>query len=172
MSNIGGGSRIINVGATIPKDVVVASIVDAHSIQLRCELSESQMAAVQAEMTGVARAAVTGGQTLPVRVRSVDPVPIDDGKFDCVIELTEAAAGLRPGMTCEVKLPVYHVESAVLVPKDSVFTDDGGLSHFVLVKAGEETTTVPVQLGRTVDKNVEILEGLAAGQRILKTRPE
>ena len=76
-----------------------------------------------------------------------------------------------PGMTCKASFRTYSNQDAVMIPSASVFSDDGGISHFVFVVTDGETEKRVVQLGPTAGAEVVVLEGLQAGQAIAKSRP-
>lgn len=111
--------------------------------------------------------------SLPARRRSFE-ARVDDvlPQFDPAsralrVRLTAANPGyaLRPDMFVEVEVPV-HLQAAVTVPADAVL--DSGLVKSVFVDRGEgafERRTV--ETGWHFDDRIEIVRGLAAGEKIV-----
>ncbi len=79
-----------------------------------------------------------------------------------------------PGMTCKVKLVSYLKKDAISVPLKAVATDEmDEQKHFVYVqpKTGKPRKQA-VTLGQKTEKQVEILKGLAEGDKILAEAPK
>jgi multidrug efflux pump subunit AcrA (membrane-fusion protein) len=168
----GGSSRVIETNAVVPKDIVAISIVPKGSYQLRGELDEKQMGWARVGQTGVGVPTTNSSSTIPVAIKSIGTVPVEEGKFDCQLTAESLPENLVPGMTCDVKLLAYGKKGAVLVPKASVFTDDDGLSHYVFVSNGSGNERREVKVGKSKDDKTEIASGLKAGEKILKAKPE
>ncbi len=89
-------------------------------------------------------------------------VTIDPARWDIEI---------KPGMTAEVKIHVGTYKNVVKVPIETVFEDDGQY-YIYLVKSDPSDPNkqvkekVPVTLGHRGLREVEIVEGLDAGQKI------
>jgi len=73
---------------------------------------------------------------------------------------------LRPGMFVTVRIAGSDAGSAVAVPKVAVLADEGRTFVFVH-RDGDYWVRRPVTLGRRLDDKVEIVAGLAPGQRII-----
>ena len=76
---------------------------------------------------------------------------------------------LTPGMSSKVKLVAYANRSALLVPTSAVITDpwDDQDQHVILVDDKGNQTKQSVKTGREKDGNIEILSGLAPGNKVL-----
>ena len=73
---------------------------------------------------------------------------------------------LRPGMFCEMRVALPGREEVLAVPRDALLADEG--EHFVFVHWKEEYFVGrSVRPGRSFADQVEILEGLAPGDRIV-----
>ena len=70
-----------------------------------------------------------------------------------------------PGMHCKVAMKVSEKEAAVMIPKGSVYSDDG-IQQFVTLPGGQPRK---VELGFDKGDSVEVVGGLKAGEKILKT---
>ena len=75
-----------------------------------------------------------------------------------------ADAGLRPGMSAEVKILVKTIADAITVPVQAVAEFDGKHICYVLGSAGLERREV--QIGDSNQQLIQILEGVAEGERV------
>jgi len=73
-------------------------------------------------------------------------------------------AGLKPGMTSEVRILVTEIEDALLVPLQAVTEVGGDYVAYVAVAGGVERREVVI--GENDGRMIEIKEGLDAGERV------
>lgn len=74
-------------------------------------------------------------------------------------------ATMRPGMRFQGTVELNRVKNAVLLPRDAVFVADGRPVAYRRGLLGVDT--VPLALGKQNDKFVEVVRGVAAGDRVL-----
>ena len=100
------------------------------------------------------------------RILRISPV-VDPGSgtFKVTLELDTIQGDLRPGMFVNAHIVTATHLEAVLVPKRAVVYDDG-MPHVFVV---EDSTARKVQLevGFEDSKNLEVLSGIALGDRIV-----
>ena len=76
-----------------------------------------------------------------------------------------------PGMTCKVSFGDVQKAGVLLAPKEAVITEGNQKHVFVLTNDGQHEKRT-VKTGDSDDKMIEILEGLAEGEKILVKKPE
>ena len=87
--------------------------------------------------------------------------------FNVTVQITNADAQVKPGMSANVTVITNKVENAILVPNTSVFTDANGGQYVYTVQNGG-TTKVPVKVGVVSDSTTQITSGnLKAGDTIV-----
>jgi RND family efflux transporter MFP subunit len=87
--------------------------------------------------------------------------------FNITIQITNADAQVKPGMSANVTVITNKVANAILVPNTSVFTDTNGGQYVYLVQNGS-TSKVPVTVGAISDSVTQITSGnLKAGDTIV-----
>jgi HlyD family secretion protein len=87
--------------------------------------------------------------------------------FNVNVQITDADAQVKPGMSANVTILTNKVENALLVPNTSIFTDTNGGQFVYLVQNGA-TTKVPVKLGAVSDSLTQITgSSLKAGDTIV-----
>jgi multidrug efflux pump subunit AcrA (membrane-fusion protein) len=169
----GVGSRDLKIDDKVKAKGVVMTIVDATQLAVRSKVGEDDLDDISAGMFGQAKFESAGGKIVGVSVDSIDQVPRSEGKHDCVISLNDdLGASLLPGVKCKVNFKVYENNDAIVVAKDSVFSDDDDFTHYVYVHQEDgEAVRTEVGIGRTSGKVVEVVKGLEAGDKIRKTKP-
>jgi HlyD family secretion protein len=75
--------------------------------------------------------------------------------FNVAVQLTDADAQVKPGMTANVTLTTNQVTGALLIPSTSIFTDTNGQNYVYLIQNGT-TTAVPVTVGATSASSSQI----------------
>ena len=95
--------------------------------------------------------------------------PLEDKRFDLVIELDPTDAELRPEMTVRADITVGTRNNVVLVPVNAVFQHQGVFVVHVVRATGIETR--PVDLGESNDRFVEVVAGLREDERVMLTEP-
>lgn len=76
------------------------------------------------------------------------------------------ARALRPGETVRVRLVIDRLENVFMLPPEIVSQGEGGPQVFV-VEEGNTAQARPVRLGPLVDGRQVVLDGLAAGDRVV-----
>lgn len=160
----------LQAGGPAPAGEVVLSVVGAGKLTVRAEAEEKELPGLKADLAAKVTPTAFPDQRLAAKLARVGAAP-QAGKFELLVELTgDAPAGLVAGMTCSVRLVTARKETAILVPAAAVSEDDG--DHFVYKpKAGDKPEKVAVKVGLTAGDRVEILDGLAAGDEILASKP-
>ena len=83
--------------------------------------------------------------------------------------LDNTLPNLKPGIGANVEIFIDRLTSVLAVPVDSVYTV--GRDRFVFVQQGEQIVPHKVSTGANNDTHVQITDGLAAGQQVLRLAP-
>jgi hypothetical protein len=90
--------------------------------------------------------------------------------FKVIVRFDQSDSELKPGMTCNNEIIINQYENALLIPLTSIFNDKK--ASFVYLKKGGDIFRQAVELGAEDDKNVVVLKGLDAGDRVLLYEPD
>lgn len=153
----------LQVGETIKLDQRVGRIDDLARFKISADVDEYYLNRVA---TGRKGSATISGQAYPLTVSRIYP-QIKDGRF--LLELAFDGAQpstLNPGQAVEVAITLGGARQGLLLPNDAFIQDSGGLWAFVLDRDGNATRR-PIRTGRRNNSQVEVLDGLAAGERVL-----
>jgi membrane fusion protein (multidrug efflux system) len=86
------------------------------------------------------------------------------------IEVPNPDGAIRPGAYATVQLEVERKPGALLVPAQALLTEKAGTSVFKPVEG--KARKFPVRAGFNDGVNVEILEGVKPGERVLLAGPQ
>ena len=169
----GSPKRSLKPEKKVVANSVLMTIVDVGKVMVRADLSETQVNSLSPGMRGKAKLNTASANVIPATIKSLTRIPLDTGKYDCqvVVENIPADGKIMPGMGCKLSFSVYENQAALVAPKASVFSDDGGVTHYVYVVSGDESTRKVVTVGRVSGGNIEILDGLTDGDEIAKSKP-
>lgn len=100
-----------------------------------------------------------------------EQLPNSDAKvFEVTVEINEKDTLLRPSMTTNNQILVEEVTDVIYIPQESVFVADS--ISYVVLKTGLGREKQKVELGKTNDNFVVILNGLIEGEKLLMVKPE
>jgi HlyD family secretion protein len=88
-------------------------------------------------------------------------------KVDLLPVGSVAAQRFRRGETVQLRLDIGGARKGLVVANGPFYDDTGGQWAFVLPPGGSVARRRAVQLGRRNLEQVEVLEGLAAGERVI-----
>ena len=170
----GAPKRRLEKDKKVTAKTVIMTVVDLNQMMVRANLDESKLGALQQGMQGTAMVKTAGKQKMPVSVKSVGKIPMDDGKYDCQIEIggMNGDALVMPGMGCKLSFLVHESAESLVAPKASVFSDDGGITHYVYVVDGMDSEKRMVRVGHTSGDQIEIVDGVTVNDKIAKTKPK
>lgn len=102
-----------------------------------------------------------------LRVGRVYP-QVKEGRFAIdLIFPSEAPRGLLPGQAVQGKLQLGEDRAAMVIPAGAFLEQTGGDWIFVLTGDGQTAARRRIQAGRRNIEQVEVLNGLAAGERVI-----
>ena len=161
---------------TITAGQVVMTVVQTRPMFIEATATEEELGRLRPGLKGTAVPTGYPDLRLPTAVDRVADLPTAPGSFDTrlSVQLDRQAKWLMPGMTCKVKLITYEKKDALSVPLRAVATDElDEQRHFVYVQPKQgKPRKQAVTLGQKTEKQVEILKGLAEGERILSEAPK
>jgi len=108
-----------------------------------------------------------GGATHELRVAKVYP-DVRERQFTVDLSFTgEPPAGLRRGQTVRPRIELGETAQSLVIANGPFYDETGGVWVFVVSPNGSTATRRSVTLGRRNPEAVEVVAGLAAGERII-----
>ncbi len=165
-------SKLIPFGTVTPNSVVM-TIVKDRPMFVETSISEKELPTVKVKQPVVVSPVADAEVELKAVVAKVADVPGAGNKFPVRVDLksNDVPDWLMPGMTCKTKITVYDVKEAIVIPADLLQTDkkDEKQKYVMLQVEGEEKPVRrDVKVGKTKEKEVEIVKGLEAGDVVVK----
>ncbi|SDG92156.1 MULTISPECIES: efflux RND transporter periplasmic adaptor subunit [unclassified Duganella] len=93
---------------------------------------------------------------------------IKDGRFTVEMVFTrEQPPVLNPGQSLDARITLGEPSSALLLPNGAFINDSGGAWVYVLDDGGQGALRRAVRTGRRNNSQIEVLEGLKAGDKVI-----
>jgi multidrug efflux pump subunit AcrA (membrane-fusion protein) len=171
----GGGSQhsVVAQGEPVREGQKMLCISDFKRFTVIARVHDALVGRVRVGQPVAVRVDAFPRRLLRGRVKSIAKVAAqldwfasDVKVFPVKVDISEALAGLKPGMSAEVRIEVARREKVLQVPVESVLRN--GRETFCYVKVGKELQVRPVTTGARNDLFVEIAKGLKVGERVLR----
>jgi membrane fusion protein (multidrug efflux system) len=153
---------MVNVGAMVTPQALVAVIMDYSRVQVVFNVAEANMDCIKKNSRIDVGIDAYPNETFQGTVSEITPV-VDPMTRTLGVKaiVNNSKKKLRPGMTARVKINLGEKTDVLVIPKDALL--DGYL--FVVSDSTAERREVIV--GIIGDKNVEIITGLKDGERVV-----
>jgi HlyD family secretion protein len=166
-------SMRIRPGASVNFQQPFITLPDLSKMKVNLKVHESVVKTVHVGQHATMQVDALPNQLLHGRVVSVGTLAESDNwrgggvkeyKTDVSIDDLPKEAGLRPGMTAEVKILIKTVKDALMVPVQAVTESGAKQVCYVVTPAGVEQREV--KIGDSNQLYVQITEGLEEGERV------
>jgi len=152
------------VGQAVRQDQAIGRIDDPRRFKLAAQVDEFYLNRVTPGREG---RITQDGKTYALRVSTVYP-QIREGRFSAELVFVDAQPDvLSPGQGIDVQLTLGQAARALLLPNGAFANDGGGAWAFVLTSDGSHAERRDITLGRRSTTQVEVLAGLAAGEKVI-----
>ena len=170
------GLRQVSIGSYLQPSTVIATLDDLSVIKVDFTIPETWLGAVRVGMPIIARTDAWPDKVFPGEISAVDTRLDPKTRSATVRALVDNDQQLlRPGML--IKVEVERGEDAVLQVPEEALVQMGAEHHVICVDADSVARKVAVTVGRRRVGRVEVLRGLAEGDRVvveglLRARPD
>jgi HlyD family secretion protein len=107
------------------------------------------------------------GRSYPADISTIYP-QIKQGRFTVELVFTQGQPPvLNPGQSLDARITLGEPASALLLPNGAFINDSGGAWVYVLDVANRQAERRAVRIGRRSNSQVEILDGLTAGDKVI-----
>jgi HlyD family secretion protein len=161
--------RKVRAGDRVTPSQGIVTLPDLAAMAVETSVRESDVmmlapgARVRARLDALPDVILTGKVARIGAIAQGSSPDLSESRFDVRIDLDRAAVPLRPSMNARIDIDTARPE-AVLVPVTAVRFAEGRNS--CLVETGGKWQTRFVTLGRSNSTDVEIIDGVAAGERV------
>ncbi len=161
-------------GATVAAFEPVAEVADATKVEFAATLNGEQMRQLVEGQVAELRLLTRPDVAIPVVIRRM-PAPYGSGGSGVVQDRDQTTRfeipdfqgqEIKAGATLgKIRIVLERKPSALLLPPEAIRTFEG--RKFVIVRDGERERRVTIRVGITTEQQIEILEGLKAGDLVV-----
>lgn len=142
----------------------LAEVTPQAGMKLAADIDEYYLTRVR---SGQSATVEVDGAPVIATVRRVSP-QVKNGQFSIDLDFDgQSPAALVAGETAQGRLQLGGDSSALILPVGAFLERTGGNWIFVLAKDGKSAERRTIKVGRRNSEQLEILGGLAAGERVL-----
>lgn len=154
----------LQVGESVTTGKRLGRVDDPTDFKLQAQVDEYYLNRVSIGQQGNAR---MPDSSYVVTVIAVYP-QIKDGRFLVELKFTDTdPKKLNPGQSLDLTISLGAPKTALLLPMGGYINDSGGTWVFVLDKSGKNAEKRAIKIGQRSNRQVEILEGVAAGENVV-----
>jgi membrane fusion protein, heavy metal efflux system len=168
-STIGGIiiEKAVSQGEVIGPEKVLFTVADLSTLWLQIDLYEKDLALIKTGMGVKLSVVALPDKTFKGRISYIGDL-LDEKTRTIKARVTVDNSGglLKPGMFATVEIQTALGEKKLMVPESAIIID--GPAYYVFVRtAADKFIRKEVKIGKTMDKKVEILEGLKEGEPVV-----
>jgi multidrug efflux pump subunit AcrA (membrane-fusion protein) len=166
-------SSPVPVGSTVSTNTALLTIAAAGSLEIEALIPEREVGQLRAGLSAEVRLEAFPGEVFAAELVRLSPL-IDPASRTKKVALrfTHNDSRVNPGMFARIKLSTRRYENVVSIPQEAV-TDKRGSAVVYVVNPGAVGGSAPsvnmreVSIGVSIDGEVEIKSGLAAGESVV-----
>jgi RND family efflux transporter MFP subunit len=167
------GQVFVEEGDLAAPQIPICTIVRMDRVEVHINVPERELGLVRPGLEADIRVASLGDRVFRAPVSEISPV-VDrlSRTAQLRIMLDNADHAIRPGSLAEVRLEVERHDDAVVVPQYALVLDEredetAQFRAYVLRDGGRTVAERRVRVGFYDGDDVEVLEGLSAGERLV-----
>jgi len=163
------GVRRVSRGAYMREGQVITDLTRVDEMKVTFSAPERYAKALRPGIDVELRTPAFPGEVFVGKLSVVDPVVDPETRtLRLVARIPNQGVRLRPGMSADVSVTLAERSQALVVPDEAVFAQ-GNQNFVYLVKADSTVALTPVELGTRDSMQVEIVRGIEAGARVIRT---
>lgn len=160
------GIRSVSLGDYVREGTDLVNIEDIHVLKVDFRLPERHFAQLKVGQTVEVVADALPGARYAGAIEAINPrIDASGRSLEVRARLTNTDGRLRPGMFARVRVILGERANALLVPEEAIVPL--GDDFFVYTVADGKANRVRVKLGVRRESQVELLEGVKAGDQVV-----
>ncbi|HLU05360.1 MAG TPA: efflux RND transporter periplasmic adaptor subunit [Woeseiaceae bacterium] len=158
--------RYVKVGNTIEVNAPTFQITSLEPLVSYLHVPEREYRRIERGQTATIAVDALQGIRFEGTIARVSPVvdPLT-GTFKITIEVSDSSRSLKPGMFGRISIVYDKHENALQIPRNAILQEAGEPAVFVV--NGDTAHRRPVSTGYVQGTRIEILDGLADGDRLV-----
>ena len=167
----------IEVGMEVRRKRVIATIPEMDNLIVNFELPEQFRHRVSEGNKVIITPDSMPQLKVPGKISEIAVVPVHQIEWDrtspkiyhAVVSLDQQNKNLVSGMNVQIDIIEAELSAVLNVPIEAVFEEEG--EYFVYLRSGSSPRKQVVQLGKSNDQYVQIVEGLSEGDQVYLFSP-
>ncbi|TES90923.1 MAG: efflux RND transporter periplasmic adaptor subunit [Candidatus Cloacimonadota bacterium] len=153
---------MVDVGSMVSPQTAVAEVVDYSLVKVSFNIAETDIDCISKSSNVFVENDGLPGETFKAKVTEISPV-IDEGTRTVSVKaiIDNPERKLKPGMTARVRINLGEKTGVLMIPKDAY------LKGFIFVVNDSIAERREVSVGVRGNDNIEIIEGLEMGEKIV-----
>jgi RND family efflux transporter MFP subunit len=152
------------VGEHVAPGTTLAKVIQLDQLKASLHIAETQARDIQ---IGQPAEIDTHNGVIPARVTRIDPA-VQNGTVTVDCELLGALPqGARPDLSVDGTIDLDRMTDVLYVGRPAIGNENSTISLFRVSPDGKTATRVPVKVGRASVNNIQVLEGLNAGDTVI-----
>jgi RND family efflux transporter MFP subunit len=164
----------IQPGALLFFQQPIFSLPDLAQMRVKVKVHESVVKKVHPDLTATIQAEAFPNHVLHGTVKSIGTLAQSDGwrfgsgvkEYETLVSIDDlpASAGLKPGMTGEVKIHIHTLPGVLMVPVQALTESEG--KHYAYVVSAGSVERREVEVGENNEQFIEVVSGLSEGEAV------
>jgi HlyD family secretion protein len=155
------GTLAVTQKAAVQQDAALVTVVDLSALEIEFRVAETYAGTIA---PGMQADVSFGGKTYAGEVSSISP-EVRQGEVTGRVRLREQPPGLRQNQRVSVRILMDKRDGVLKVERGGFYEAGGGATAYVVKDGVAEQR--PIRTGAVSVREIEILEGLAAGEQIV-----
>ncbi len=152
------------VGEHVPVGTTLAEIIQPDQLKAQLKIAETQARDIQ---IGQPAEIDTHNGTIPGNVTRIDPA-VQNGTVAVDVQLEGTLPkGARPDLSVDGTIDLERLNNVLYVGRPAFGNENSTISLFKLDPSGKYAARVPVKVGRASVNEIQILNGLQAGDTVI-----
>lgn len=162
------GARRVSPGTFLRAGTPITELAQIDRLRVTFSAPERYYGSLQRGAELKVSTTAYPGYELTGRVDVIEPI-VDEStrRVRIVARLDNPGGKFRPGMSANVTVVLNERPDALVIPSEAVFVE-GNQALVYLIQPDSTVARMPVELGTRQRENVEIINGLAAGARVVR----
>ena len=158
----------VKIGTTVSNGKVITTIGDVQNLQVSASIPEKYVGVLKTGLKADIVLEAYPDEKIPASVTRVSPVVDKMSRTkEIIMNFDKRNSHANAGMFAKVTLWTLDYSGAVVVPSDAIITKEDIPYVFVISEGTNVAKQVQVKVGKSVDGETQILEGVSEGELVV-----
>lgn len=158
----------VSPGQVVSPGISLMTVQDISAVYILVKIRQEDISLIKQGMNTEITVDAYPERTFRGNVEIINPVVDQSARMlEVKIKVDNPDAALKPGMFAKVSLRTGIKSNVVAVPQEALAGKEG--EYYVYVLEGNRAKRQVVEIGQTLDRNIEIKSGLSQGQQVIVT---